>query len=493
MTTVSRSSKPVDADALDGFDHETDVLVIGFGGAGACAAIEAAEAGAQVIAVEGASGPGGSTAQSGGEIYLGGGTPTQKACGFDDTADDMFAFLQAALGPHADETKLRAYCDGSLDHYHWLVDHGVEFRPTLWDSPTWMPLTEDGLMWLGENSHPFDEIATPAPRGHRPPMAAFAGMLLMERLVATATEAGTDVHTDTTATRLVLDGGRVVGVIARRFGDLVTYRARRGVVLTTGGFVDDEQMLAEHAPQLLGHGKVSDGRDDGSGIRMGAAVGGALRRMGTVQTALSLVPGLTARGIVVNALGQRFINEDTYPGLISEAGVHHQPNPIWMIIDEAGYEEVPEIDRMGMVPTFVDDDVAALEAATGIPPGGLAASLDTYNRFADELGTDPHFHKADRWVRPLRGPLAAIDTRLGFAGAEGVPPSESTGASGFTLGGLRTTLDGEVLDVDGEAIPGLYAAGRASAGIHGERYISGTSIGDGTFFGRRAGRAAARA
>ena len=485
-------TRPLPLAEVTGIDHETDVLVIGFGGAGACAAIEAAEAAAEVIALEGASGPGGSTAQSGGEIYLGGGTPVQKACGFDDTAEDMHAFLTAALGPHVDEAKLRLYCDESLAHYHWLVDHGVEFRHSLYDAPTWMPFTEDGLMWLGENSHPFTEVARPAPRGHRPPMPAFAGALLMERLTTSAEAAGVAIHTDTSALRLVVDGERVVGVVARHFTDEVVYRARRGVVLTTGGFVDDEEMLAEHAPHLLGHGKVSDGRDDGSGIRMGMAAGGAVRRMGTVQTALSIAPALTCRGLIVNAHGQRFINEDTYPGLISEAGVHHQPAPIWIVVDEEGYEGVDELDRMGLLPEAVDDDLAALERAAGIPPGNLAATVATYNHHAEATGTDPHLHKAERWVRPLRGPLALINTRTGFAGAEGVPPSQSTGASGFTLGGLRTTIDGAVLDVDGAPVPGLYAAGRASHGIHGERYISGTSIGDGTFFGRRAGRAVAR-
>ena len=488
---TSRSAKPIGIESVS-FDDETDVLVVGYGCAGACAAIEAAEAGADVIVLEGASGPGGSAAASGGEIYLGGGTPTQRACGFEDSVEDMEAFLLAALGPHADEARIREYCRGSLEHYDWLVAHGVEFKPSLHDTPTWMPLTDDGLMWLGENSAPFDRIARPAPRGHRPPMPAFAGKLLMERLVEAADAAGETTHTDTHARRLVVDDGRIVGVVARRFGDEVAYRARHGVVLTTGGFVDDEAMLAEHAPQLLGHGKVSAGRDDGSGIRMGMAVGGAVRRMSTVQTALSVVPELAARGIVINAHGQRFINEDTYPGLISEAGVHHEPPPIWMIIDEEGYEAVPESERWGAVPSFVEEDLADLEAATGIPPGGLAATMETYNRHAEQ-GSDPHFHKAPRWVRPLRGPLAAIDTRGGFAGAEDAAPGESTGASGFTLGGLGTSMDGQVLDVDGEPLPGLYAAGRASAGIHGLRYISGTSLGDGSFFGRRAGRTAAGA
>lgn len=139
MAATSRSSKPLDAREVDAFDHETDVLVVGFGCAGACAAIEAAEAGAGVTLLEGASGPGGTSATSGGEIYLGGGTPVQRACGFEDSAEEMYAFLLAALGPHVDEEKLRIYCDDSLEHYHWLVGHGVEFKPRCGTPPRGCP------------------------------------------------------------------------------------------------------------------------------------------------------------------------------------------------------------------------------------------------------------------------------------------------------------------------------------------------------------------
>jgi 3-oxo-5alpha-steroid 4-dehydrogenase len=110
----ARSFAPVQAGDIDVFDHETDVLVVGFGCAGAAAAYEAATAGAGVLVLERAGGPGGSSAMSGGEIYLGGGTPVQRACGYDDSAANMFAFLREALGPNADEDKLRLYCDGSL-------------------------------------------------------------------------------------------------------------------------------------------------------------------------------------------------------------------------------------------------------------------------------------------------------------------------------------------------------------------------------------------
>jgi 3-oxo-5alpha-steroid 4-dehydrogenase len=483
-------SRPIPASAIGAFDVESDVLVVGLGCAGGAAALEGAAAGADVVVLERASGPGGSSAQSGGELYLGGGTPVQKACGFEDDPDNMFAFLVAALGPHADEEKLRLYCDGSVEHFEWFRSLGVTFEESLHDAPTWMPLTRDGLMWLGENAWPYDTLARPVPRGHRPATEGFAGWTIMERLVAAVQGAGVRIDTDTRVGALVVEDGRVVGVTAQRFGEPIAFRARRGVVLTTGGFVDDEELLAAHAPVLLGHGKVSDGLDDGSGIRMAAALGAATRRMASVEVAMTALPIAMVHGMLVNGLGQRFINEDVYPGLFSSAAVKHQPGPYWVIVDEVGWDAIPEHERWGVHPRYAAETLAELEQELGLPAGALETTVATYNRHAAE-GTDPYFHKNPRWLRPLEPPFAALDPRQGFGGSGSANPGEGTGVNGFTLGGLHTSVDGAVLDVSGAPIRGLFAAGRVSAGIHGEGYISGTSLGDGTFFGRRAGRAAA--
>lgn len=482
---------PRDAAEVRTYDIETDVLVAGYGCAGAAAAFEAATAGARVLVLDRMSGPGGASALSGGEIYLGGGTPIQRACGFDDDPAAMAAFLSAALGPGADTDKIARYSEDSVAHFQWLADRGVPFEPTLWDAPAWVPPTDDGLMWLGENSRPFGELATPAPRGHRPATADFGGKLLMDRLAGAARSAGATALFDTRATCLIVAGdGAVAGVVARRYGTELTIRARRGVVLTTGGFVDNDIMLAAHAPKLLGHTKVSAGTDDGSGIRMAQAIGAAVRHMSSGQVGISLIPGLAARGMVVNGHGQRFINEDTYPGRIGQAALFRQGMATWVVLDEQAYEEVPEQQRWGVRPTHVAETAERLADLMGVPAAALADTVRRYNTFA-AAGADPEFGKAPRWVRPLTPPLAAIDVRAGVR-----PPSESgdrrgTGASVFTLGGLHTSLDGAVLDQDGTPVPGLFAAGRAASNLHGEGYISGTSLGDGTFFGRRAGAAAA--
>ena len=199
---------------------------------------------------------------------------------------------------------------------------------------------------------------------------------------------------------------------------------------------------------------------------------------------------MMARGVVVNAAGQRFVNEDTYPGRIGQAALFRHDLACWVVLDEQGYEDVPESERWGVVPQHVADTVAELEQLMGIPSGGLQSTVATYNAHAAR-GDDPFFHKDRRWLRPLQPPFAAIDPKRSFRGPNDRPVG--SGAAVFTLGGLSTDVDGRVLDVDDAAIPGLFAAGRATSGLAAGGYISGTSLGDGTFFGRRAGRHAALA
>ncbi|OBB98822.1 flavoprotein [Mycobacterium sp. 852013-50091_SCH5140682] len=479
---------PVAVGDIAGWDHEADVVIAGYGVAGAAAAVEAARGGADVLVLERTCSWGGAAAMAGGFIYLGGGTALQTACGFDDSVEDMAAFLNVAMGPGADTERIADYCEHSVAHFDWLVGCGVPFKAEFFGEPGWEPMGDQGLMFSGgENSFPFNTVARPAPRGHVPQMSgkkqgeASAGYMLMKPLVETATAAGTRALYDVRVQRLVVDtGGRVVGLTARRYGNPVAIRARRGVVLATGSFAYNDSMVAQYAPRIAGRPAASIEQHDGRAIRMAQALGADLAHMDATEVAIFADPQQLVRGVLVNARGQRYVPEDTYPGRIGQLTLYHQDNTAYLIIDGEAHEEAmssPTPQLMFRPPTWVADTVAELEEAIGLPPGSLQHTVEAYNDGATR-GEDPLLHKKPQWLRPIGAPLGAIDLR------------ESTG--GFTLGGLATTLDAEVLHVSGEPIPGLYAAGRSTAGLAAWGYASGISLGDGSFYGRRAGAAAAR-
>ena len=365
----------------------------------------------------------------------------------------------------------------------------MPFKPTFWAQPAWEPPLDDGLMYSGgENAYPFNELVRPAPRAHVPQMAAKktgrrgGGWMILSHVTETALSRGVDVRYDVHVQRLIMDGdGTVVGLAARSYGDDVLVRARGGVVLATGSFTYSDDLLAYNSPWLLGRPGSAVEAHDGRSIKMAQAAGADVRHMDAFECAIGVDPALLVRGLLVNSHGQRFINEDTYPGRVAHAILRTQDNDAFLVIDEESYEESPEPLRMKFLklrPTWAAATAAELEADTGIPAGGLEQTISLYNRHA-AAGVDPFFHKDPKWVRPLTGGLGVIDLR-GMC-------------NGFTLGGLATTADSQVRHVDGEPIAGLYAAGRAANGIPAWGYASGTSLGDSTFFGRRAGRAAARA
>ena len=465
---------------MGSWDGEWDVVVVGLGAAGAPAAFTAAEAGAEVLVLERSGGGGGAAALAEGIVYLGGGTPIQTACGFSDSEEEMFKFMMAACGPDPDESKIAAYCANSLEHFDWLVARGVPFDPSFCRDTSMAPVGHEGLVYSGgEDAYPFNEIAHPAPRGHLARTERSTGWLLMRHLVGAVTEETSAATSfDTRVERLVVDDDRrVVGVQASRFGATLHFRARRGVILTAGGFVFNDDMLRQHCPPLVrGTFKVGTEGDDGRAIRMAQALGAGVHHMYAGEVALPITPPRTLiHGILVNGRGQRFINEDTYMGRIGRTALYEQEGEVYLVVDESSYE----VNWMGLKASWVCETVAELEAEIGLPAGSLESTVELYNRHARQ-GADPVFHKDRSWLRPLEPPIGAIDLRVGPA-----PYAP------FTLGGLDVTLEGRVRDVGGQVIPGLFAAGRTTAGVCVHGYASGLSIGDSTMFGRFAGKAAA--
>lgn len=272
-----------------------------------------------------------------------------------------------------------------------------------------------------------------------------------------------------------------MGLIARRYGTQISVGARRGVVLATGSFAYNQAMVAQFAPRIAGRPAASVEQHDGQSIRMAQALGADLAHMDATEVAIFIDPQQLVRGILVNGRGQRYVAEDTYPGRVGQLTLYHQDNTAYLILDgEAQDEAMASASPKLMLrpPTWVADTVVDLESEMSLPAGSLQATVAAYNEGAAR-GDDPLLHKKAQWLKPIGSPVGAIDLR------------ECTG--GFTLGGLATTLDAQVLHVSGEPIAGLYAAGRSAAGLAAWGYASGVSLGDGSFYGRRAGRSAARA
>ncbi len=475
----------VDAAEVESWDDGAEVVIVGLGSAGTCAAIEAREAGAEVLVLERASGGGGTTMSAAGHFYLGGGTRVQKAVGVDDTVEDMFAYLMAVT-PEPDEAKIRLYCDESVSHFDWLVEQGVPFEDSWHRQKNVVQMTTECLIESGnEAAHPFVEIAKPAPRGHKVAMEGEAGgPKLIEVLVARCEELGVRTSTDSGVRSLVREGDRIVGVRYRTVDGDKAARARKGVLLAAGQFGMNEEMVKANCKNLADDRieKQGSAYDDGAGHQLGVAAGGVTDHMdGNLVTTPFYPPQDLIKGIIVNRDGKRFVNEDSYHSKSSIMCLE-QPEGIAYLIADDSFFARPLFGWQELIDAW--ETVEEMERDLGIPEGSLQKTLADYNEHAAK-GEDPELHKAAKWLTPLvNPPYAALDLRVGHAKYVGFP-----------LGGLRVTVDAQVLRPDGTTIDGLYAAGGCASNIaqDGLGYSSGTCLGEATFFGRRAGRHAAGA
>ena len=212
----------VSAATVTSWSDEVDVLVIGFGIGGGCAAVSAAAAGARVLVLERAAVAGGTTSLAGGHFYLGGGTAVQQATGHQDSPDEMYKYL-VAVSREPDHAKIRAYCDGSVEHFNWLEDLGFQFERSYFPGKAVIQPNTEGLMFTGnEKVWPFLEKATPAPRGHKVPVPGDTGgaSMVIDLLLKRAANLGVQIRYETGATELVVDeSGAVTGVTWKRFSE----------------------------------------------------------------------------------------------------------------------------------------------------------------------------------------------------------------------------------------------------------------------------------
>jgi 3-oxo-5alpha-steroid 4-dehydrogenase len=524
------------------WDIEADVVVVGFGAAGACAALEAAEAGADVVILD-RFGGGGATALSGGVVYAGGGTRQQQAAGVSDSPQAMFAYLSAEAGDAVSAGTLRRFCDGSPAMLAWLERHGVPFEGSLCPDKTSYPTNRHYLYYSGSELS-FAAIASPAPRGHRTRGPGTSGRLLYARLARAALGSGARLVRQSRAQRLIIDeAGRVTGVectslrdapawaaaahrilhrwsrkpylyapkagramhrpvgwLERRHGRPLRVRARAGVVLSAGGFVANRAMMREHAPACRGGLPLATPGDDGSGIRLGTQAGGATAFLDRVSVwrFLSPPPALI-HGILVDRAGQRICDEARYGAAIGDAIVTRHQGRAWLLIDQATLAQARHQVRASTLwfqrlqawylLTAGRQHAHALEALArraGVDPAGLAATVAAHNAAAAGGREDPAGKPPEQVRAQDQPPYSLIDCS--------VRPRVANPAPVLTLGGLVVAEEsGQVQRADGSLVPGLYAAGRTAVGLCSRSYVSGLSLADCVFSGRRAGRHAAAA
>jgi 3-oxo-5alpha-steroid 4-dehydrogenase len=464
------------------FDDEADVIILGYGIAGASAALEARRKGGDVLVVERASAGGGASALSSGLFYLGGGTAVQRACGYEDSAEDMYRFMIASMGSE-NADMVRRYCDDNVAHFDWLEAQGIPFERTCYkDKAVFLTGTEGLLSTGNEKVWPYREIARPAPRGHQ---AAgpdeTPGAIAMAALLARCEEEGVRGRYDSQAQALIIDdSGRICGVQLRQLGEIRYFRARRGVMIATGGFSMNRDMTKTHLPLLSDTAEpLGNPYNDGAGIDLGMTAGAATDAMdGVIATASIYPPGQLIKGIVVNRYGKRFIAEDSYHGRTASFIMEQPEQRAYLIVDSEifAYPEITSA-RHQLIDGF--ETIAEMESHLAFPAGSLSKTLDRYNKDARN-GVDTLFYKDADWLKPLdQGPWAAFDISF-----------NRSIYLFMTLGGLKTSANAEVLDARGIAIPGLYAAGACTAHIPktGKSYASGMSLGPGSYFGRIAGQ-----
>ena len=518
-----------------------DVIVVGFGAAGAAAAIEAADHGARVLVLDRGYG-GGATALSGGIIYAGGGTQEQRDGGYTDTVENLRAYLKREVGDAVGDETLERFCAQSPHLIEWLKDQGVEFRGgTVSSYKTSYPTDDFYLYYSGnEKAHPYVEHAAPAPRGHRVLARGMkSGKVLFERLSASAKAKGVTVVPLARVHELIKDDGRVVGVRYRvldrahphatRHAALTRATAKLGtwmpqmvkpvvgeterlwaagavdaeahapsVILAAGGFIYNRDWVASHAPQFEKISPLGTAGDDGAGIALGLAAGGKTDKMGNVAAWRFLAPpSAFLEGLTVGADGRRIANEDLYGATHSNVLMRQFGGTGWAIYDAATWRKIKSqivtqtqlFQRLQLIYLFTTGHrrsatLDGLARTNGIDPAGLRRTVDEYN---DGLarGTGDPAHKDRDLCAPMRtGPFYSIDISAASSMFYPVP--------GLTLGGLVVDeATGEVVHRDGGTIAGLYAAGRTAVGICSNSYVSGLSLSDCIFSGRRAGAHAA--
>ena len=451
---------------------DTDVVVIGSGAAGMCAAIEAAYAGAKVTVLEKLARNGGSTRMSS-AMLVAGGTKLQEEAGIEDSVENLKAYWLERGEGNVDEEQVNFVAENINDALDWFIDLGVNYN-------------KDLILYSGTA-----DVA----RAHMP---VESGRELMDRLVEEAEKNGVEILTETPALELTQDeDGNVTGVIADDHGAQVTVNAK-STVIATGGFGWNQDMLEKYSPDAVGTWSVSSPGSTGDGITLAEAVGAdTVFKGGYIgwkvaspvydQSSAIGAPMYGAANLVVNAEGNRFGDESLdYPFMFED--MVKDGSDIFYFIFDSGDKESKDLvnntsDTVATLEAGVEagvvtkaDTIEELAEALGLTD--LAATVEQFNNSVDS-GVDEAFGRNTTTMAKIEnGPFYAMQTKKATLG---------------TFGGLNIDLDAAVVTADEEKIPGLYAAGEVANGEFFPKIYpaSGSAMDVAVVFGRQAGRSAA--
>lgn len=457
------------------WDKEADVVILGAGGTGIVAAIEAVNGGASVIVLEKAVVPGGTTALSGAVIQAAG-TDLQKQTVQGDTPDKHYQYWMLASEGQAEPELVRVLADNAPGNISWLMEQGVEYHSVYGVDP--IPYIGPDLM--------VNRIHIPGPEGSQPAAGA-GGPFHTEILFKVAQNKGAEFLFETPATALVRDAEKgVVGVKAESGGQELYVKAKKGVIIATSSFDHNKEMARAFSLQQLWAietGVVATApTNTGDGILMAMEIGADLDGMGgTIGVPVPGVGGIAAPGIWVNPYGQRFVNEAGHYAFLSRAVFNQLQHNAWGIFDSQvkgsalGWSDDLSAEVSAGTLTKADT-LAGLAEALGINAAQLEATVAKWNEDV-AAGTDSLFGKTVNLQAIEQGPFYAAKITEWNLGSHG---------------GVRINTSAQVIDVNGEAIPRLYAGGMAAGGCVGAYYPgSGTAVATTVCYGRIAGKNAA--
>ena len=489
---------------------DTDVVVVGAGGAGMTAAITAAQAGRNVVVLESQAMVGGNSVRATGGLNATK-TPAQDENEFNEAAG-VEATLAAAAADYADnetitalaETVAQQWADyqanpvGYFDSVELMEldtmigGHGVN-DPALVE--TLCSNSADAIAWLAEQGIDMPSVSSfggaSVKRIHRPlddeGKVISVGSYMIPRLEDKCEEEGVEILLNTTATKILTDAeGAAVGIEAtdNKTGGTVTVNAK-AVILATGGFGANLDMVVEYKPDLAGFMTTNAAGAQGQGIDMAVAIGAGTVDMDQIQihptveanTAALITEGLRGDGaILVNAEGNRFTDEVGTRDVVSAAEIAQTGSYSWLIIDQAMADASSVIQGyINNGYTFSGETYEELAGAMGVDPAAFTATMEKWNA-AVAAGVDEEFGRTS-FANPLdTAPYYAIKVTAGIH---------------HTMGGLTINPQTQVLAGDGSVIAGLYAAGEVTGGVHGANRLGGNAVADFTVFGRIAGQQAA--